>query len=304
MQLPALLLSVTNSGTLKGSTEIVKDGVEFVKEHPWETLETASDATALVTMGPAGLGAKKIAFESIKQTAKEIGPAVVRFLAKRSLKANGVQKISSPPSGKIIEHSILSESTVTSPQTVTKSTQKSDISTVSKRSETSGITLSGKNARVRDILGGNGENISAEDFQLQLQAEQALDAHAKKDSTTTPLLPNEGKVGSYGELKKLSKNERFNLHAHHGPNDLYMSNLGVSKQDGISILVRNTLHREIHKKLRIQDPTLSPRSALAQSILRTREVYKEHDLYLPQMRSGLQDKITKSKETHPDLFEK
>ena len=54
----------------------------------------------------------------------------------------------------------------------------------------------------------------------------------------------------------------------------------------------------------MQNPNLTPREALAESILRTRKVYKEHDLYLPQMREGLQEWIEKSEELHPKIFRK
>ena len=39
--------------------------------------------------------------------------------------------------------------------------------------------INGKDRRVYEVLGGYGEGISAKDFKLQVQAEKALDAHAK-----------------------------------------------------------------------------------------------------------------------------
>ena len=117
---------------------------------------------------------------------------------------------------------------------------------------------------------------------------------------TSPLLPNEGRVGTYRELTKISKKD--NLDAHHVPNDQYMRLYGVNKKDGISILIRDSFHREIHKTLKKQDVEMLPRDALAQSVFKVREVYKKHDLYLPQIKDGLKEHIDKSKEAFPSMF--
>ncbi len=44
-------------------------------------------------------------------------------------------------------------------------------------SKTTKVTSSSETRRVKDVLGGNGENISAEEFHLQQEAERLLDAH-------------------------------------------------------------------------------------------------------------------------------
>ncbi len=123
------------------------------------------------------------------------------------------------------------------------------------------------------------------------------------------LLEGEGRVGTYGELKKIKKPDD-NLARHHIPNDQYMSTKGVSKNDGISIMVEHPIpgkggrHREIHKELSKQDITLEPRQALAQGIFRAREVYQKDNLYTQEIRKGLEKVIEKNKERHPNLFEK
>ena len=83
-----------------------------------------------------------------------------------------------------------------------------------------------------------------------------------------------------------------------------MRNHGVKKNEGIAMLVRREFHKEIHKELKSQNLSLHPRDALAQNIMRTRRVYKNNDLYLPTIRSGLQEKIRQNKVTFPHLFEK
>jgi hypothetical protein len=147
------------------------------------------------------------------------------------------------------------------------------------------------------VVGGGASATKVEIGVHKVEKSSSLENVARKE-----LLPKEGNAGTYGELKKLSVKD--GLDAHHGPNDQYMQKYGISKDEGIAILVRNELHREIHKKMQIQDPTLSSRDALAQSVLRTREVYKANDLYLPEMRQGLQDKIELSKKIHPNIFKK
>lgn len=62
-------------------------------------------------------------------------------------------------------------------------------------------------------------------------------------------------------------------------------------------------HREIHK-LPKQDISLGPREdALAQSINRAREVYKQDGLY-NEVRPSLLEVIKQNKEAHPSLFNK
>ena len=122
------------------------------------------------------------------------------------------------------------------------------------------------------------------------------------------LLPGEGQVGTYGELVA-GRKKGNNLAAHHIPNSQYMQNKGVSHNDGVSMMVEQPTpgtggrHREIHKQLQKQDPSLAPRDALAESVQRAREVYRQDGLY-PEIRPKLLEVIEQNKAQHPNLFNK
>ncbi|CAO4845719.1 MAG: hypothetical protein CNLJKLNK_01332 [Holosporales bacterium] len=125
---------------------------------------------------------------------------------------------------------------------------------------------------------------------------------------TKQLLPGEGRVGTYGELGKLSK-KGDNLSVHHIPNDQYMKTHGITKSEGISMTVEDPVpgaggrHREIHKELQRQDPNLAPRDALAQAVSRVREVYQNDGVYTPEIRQSIQEVIAQNKKTFSHLFE-
>ena len=125
--------------------------------------------------------------------------------------------------------------------------------------------------------------------------------------TVRPLLPNEGAVDTYGALTKIGK-KGDNLAAHHMPNDNYMRAHGVKRNDGIAMLVEHPTpgtggrHREIHKTLPKQDPSLPPRDALAQSVNTAREKYKDSGTYTSEVRKKLLDVINENKETFPHMF--
>jgi hypothetical protein len=131
----------------------------------------------------------------------------------------------------------------------------------------------------------------------------------KINPTEKTLLPGEGTVGTYAELGKISK-RGDNLARHHIPNDNYMASRGIPKSEGVSIMVESPTpgsggrHREIHKEMPSQDITLNPRQALAESVKRAREVYKQDNLYSPEINSSLQDVIKQNKERFPNMFNK
>jgi hypothetical protein len=124
-----------------------------------------------------------------------------------------------------------------------------------------------------------------------------------------PLLPGEGKVGTFKDTKRLNE-KGSNLAAHHIPNADYMQAKGVSRTDGISMNVEHPnpgvggRHREIHKELQKIDPELAPRDALAKSIMRAREIYREDGVYTQELKESLLDVIKQNKETFPNLFKK
>jgi hypothetical protein len=89
--------------------------VLFIKEHPGESFEIASDIATLSVLGPQGLAAKQIVTTSIKTSVKQIAPHISRWIAKR----NGVEKLSQRPIGKIIEHGTTKPIEVINPIKVT-----------------------------------------------------------------------------------------------------------------------------------------------------------------------------------------
>jgi hypothetical protein len=124
-----------------------------------------------------------------------------------------------------------------------------------------------------------------------------------------PLLPGEGRVGTYGELDNI-RIPRSNLAAHHIPNSQYMRSHGVSHNEGISIFVEQPTpgvggrHRDIHRSMRTQDPSILPRDALAQATQRARHVYMQDGVYTPEIRRGLLEVIDRNKSSFPHLFER
>jgi hypothetical protein len=147
---------------------------------------------------------------------------------------------------------------------------------------------------------------------LKAPQEPAPRLESKKRSSdlkeAPQLLLGEGRVGTYEELAK-TRIKGSNLARHHIPNDQYMKTRGVSRNEGISITVEQPTpgtggrHREIHKTLQKQDPTLAPRDALAQGIQKAREVYREEGA-LHEIRPSLQEVIRQNKERYPTLFKK
>ena len=135
-------------------------------------------------------------------------------------------------------------------------------------------------------------------------ADEALGANIRKE-----LLPGEGRVDTYRELKK-TENRFSDTAAHHMPNDQYMKTHGVSRNDGIAMRVEHPApgsggrHREIHKEMPKQDPSLAPRQALAQTVDRSRNVYQKDGVYTTEIRESLQTVIEQNKQKFPDLFTK
>lgn len=62
-------------------------------------------------------------------------------------------------------------------------------------------------------------------------------------------------------------------------------------------------HREIHKILKKQNLSLEPRDALAQSLRRVKEVYKNDGLY-KEIRPSLREAVEQNKSKFPELFTK
>jgi len=123
------------------------------------------------------------------------------------------------------------------------------------------------------------------------------------------LLPNEGKVGSYSELKKLEK-PGDNLTPHHMPQDSYMKLKGVEKKEGVSMMVEQPnpgvggRHRKTRTYGKRPNVNESSRQALGRDIKDMKTIYQEDGLYTPDIRDSLQKVIKENKRRFPHLFEK
>ncbi|MGL4998506.1 MAG: hypothetical protein ACRC5T_06005, partial [Cetobacterium sp.] len=123
------------------------------------------------------------------------------------------------------------------------------------------------------------------------------------------LLPNEGKVGKHGELKKEFDKKGDNLSSHHLPHAKYMEQKGIARDDGIAMLVEEPVpgtggrHRRIHQELKNLDSSLDSRDALAKALKRTGDIYKEDGLY-KEIRPSLLEVAKQNKEKFPELFKK
>ncbi|MFN7365957.1 MAG: hypothetical protein ACK5TR_08480, partial [Alphaproteobacteria bacterium] len=161
-------------------------------------------------------------------------------------------------------------------------------------------------------MGGGGGHYQPQDEGPQVLYNQQGNA-AQKDPTPKKapqagespyvkkeMLPDEGKVGRYGKLRKEA--DPFDgMHGHHAPNDNYMKVKEIKKDDGIAIQIDENLHREVHKDWPKQNVGLAGRDALAEGVNKMREVYKRHGHY-EDIRPGLQELVKQNKDAHPQLF--
>ncbi|MFC9538999.1 RHS repeat-associated core domain-containing protein [Lysinibacillus sp. NPDC056959] len=115
-----------------------------------------------------------------------------------------------------------------------------------------------------------------------------------------PLIPGEGKVGTYEYLIKEGV-PKDNLTPHHMPSALYMSQNGVLHANGVTMNMeqpspgvggrhRATATYGERKKSPFNQTylSLSPRDALAHDIRDARRIYQEGGKYTPEIRRGLQ----------------
>ncbi|MER2111658.1 MAG: hypothetical protein ABS960_03110 [Solibacillus isronensis] len=129
-----------------------------------------------------------------------------------------------------------------------------------------------------------------------------------------PLLPSEGKVGTFKELAK--KGTAFdNITPHHMPSAAKMKQAGVKRSDGVSMNMEQPhpgvggRHRETYtyglsgNKLE-EYLNLSYRDALTHDILDARRIYMKQGVYTPEIRAGLLNAIRKNRELYPELFNK
>jgi hypothetical protein len=138
---------------------------------------------------------------------------------------------------------------------------------------------------------------------------QASSSASVKNKETKELLPNEGKVGSYKELKKIGK-PGDNLTPNYMPQASYLKKFDVKNKDGIFMMMehhhpgmggRHRLTRTYGKR---PDFTSTLRSELAKDIKDARQIYKNDGLYTSKIRESLQEVIKQNKDKFPDLFKK
>jgi hypothetical protein len=137
----------------------------------------------------------------------------------------------------------------------------------------------------------------------------ALDLASTSKKNLKNLLPQEGRVGTYGELKKISR-PGDNLTPHHIPQSEYMKKNGVAHQDGISMLMEHPYpgaggrHRSTLTYGKQADMTLNPREQLARDIFDARNIYQKDNLYTSEIRKSLMEVVEKNKKSFPSLYNK
>ncbi|WP_284777593.1 PAAR-like domain-containing protein [Agrobacterium sp. lyk4-40-TYG-31] len=151
------------------------------------------------------------------------------------------------------------------------------------------------------------------------QAEAAARREAVETATTTgakgtrvtkpELLPDEGKVGTYGDLVKAGT-KGDNITPHHIPSSNRMAKEGVAKKDGVAINMEQPTpgsggrHRSTFTYGNQADMNMTPRDALAAGVWDARRIYQSDGLYTPEIRKSLQEMIQMNKTNHPTIFEK
>jgi hypothetical protein len=132
------------------------------------------------------------------------------------------------------------------------------------------------------------------------------------ETSGSGLLPGEGNVGTYGELKKekITMGKGQNLSAHHMPSASYMKNHGIERKSGVSMMMEEPnpgsggRHRKTRTYGRAPNNTETPRDALARDVMDARKIYKDEGLYNDNIRDSLQKVVKKNKEMHAPLFNK
>jgi hypothetical protein len=140
-------------------------------------------------------------------------------------------------------------------------------------------------------------------------------------NTCDKLLPNEGKVGTYKELRDAGS-VSDQITAHHIPSNKHMRQHGVPTDDGIAINMEHytqgnpqgfptntgrhpdTFTYGNANKYGGGDVNMSPRDALAAGIRDARKIYARDGLYNAEIRKALQEVIQKNKVAHPQIFRK
>ncbi|WP_158701668.1 ribonuclease YeeF family protein [Lentibacillus sp. Marseille-P4043] len=147
------------------------------------------------------------------------------------------------------------------------------------------------------------------------RVDKVRDAGKVDKGVDNPLLPGEGKVGTYEELIDAGT-RGDNITPHHMPSAKYMKTKAeVHKNDGVSMNMEHPhpgkggRHRQTEtygmtgKKLE-DYLNLEPRDALARDIIDARNNYIKEGLYTPEIRSGLLEVIKLNKTKYPNIFDR
>ena len=133
-----------------------------------------------------------------------------------------------------------------------------------------------------------------------------------KKSKTSRLLPGEGQVGTYRDLKATKRNG--NLAAHHMPSAKYMEALGVPRDQAIAMNVehpkfksdppgRHQQTRTFGGKSKVKS-RLNPRDELAADIHDMRRICQKEGVYKAKIRKGLSKVVKKNLKRFPKIFKK
>jgi uncharacterized Zn-binding protein involved in type VI secretion len=125
------------------------------------------------------------------------------------------------------------------------------------------------------------------------------------------LLPGEGKVGTFAELRRAGR-RGDNLTPHHIPPDSFMKEKvpGYTRDTGISIMMEQPMpgtggrHRKTQSYGNPPDLSLSPRQMMARELLDARRIYKQEGLYTPEIKKGLLQVLAQNKKAWPGSFSK
>lgn len=128
-------------------------------------------------------------------------------------------------------------------------------------------------------------------------------ATVKKPKKT--LLPGEGKVGTFGDLRR-SGSSGDNLTPHHIPADKYMEQFGIARNDGICIMMEQPPQGGRHRRTRSYgsgpDLSESPNKALDADIADVRNIYREDNLLTSSIQASLGSVRRLNKTTFPQVF--
>ena len=154
-----------------------------------------------------------------------------------------------------------------------------------------------------------------EKFATRSVAKTLIANEGKIQKAASKLLPGEGKVDTYRELKKTNSEFKYkNLAGHHMPSAKYMKKYGVQKNNGITM---NVEHPKLktdrigrHQQTRTfggrnkMKSELNPRDELAADIKDMKQIYKKDGLYNDKIRDGLLDVIKQNEKKFPEIFKK